>query len=236
MRALVLLGLFAVGCVASRERGGRDLAGVDDRDLSVDDGDLAGVSVDLRAAKDGGGAGDMVKQLDQKTDGDDLLASDLAFPSTDLQSAALVPGDTCADAPVLPLGVLITAQTTDDVSVHDDYHFWGQLDLGSSPCDSLTAFQYDGPDTVYKVDVPTGKTLRVQAQSQLGWDLTVALFTDCAMPAPSCVADADDALPIGNPEQVEYTNGTGSTQTVFVVVDGWDTPEKGSYTIQAVLQ
>ncbi len=236
MRALHLLGLvgllgaFAPGCVESRERTNRDLAVVDDHDLSIDEGDLASPSVDLRAVKDGADVADLVKQVDQQASGD------LAFPSTDLQSAGLVPGDTCADAPVLPVGVLITSQTTDDSSVHDDYHFWGQFDLGSSPCDSLTAFQYDAPDTVYKVDVPTGKTLRVQAQSQLGWDLTVALFTDCAMPAPSCVADADDALPIGNPEEVEYTNSTGLTQTVFVVIDGWDTPEKGSYTIQAVLQ
>ena len=42
--------------------------------------------------------------------------------------------------------------------------------------------------------------------------------------------------PIGNPESVEHTNSSGATETIFVLIDGWDTTEKGAFTVQAELQ
>ena len=223
-----------VACAPERDRRGRDLS-VEEGDLAISqEGDLRRSDLAGPGNKDGALPTDLASSDAGGATEDLAAAGDLAFPQTDLRES-LVPGDTCLDAPLLPVGVVVEG-TSDDASFADDYHDWGKSDLGATPCNSVTAFQYDAVDAVYKVEVPAGKTLRVRAQSQLGWDLAVALFASCAAPAASCLVDADDALPIGNPESVEHTNSSGATETIFVLIDGWDTTEKGAFTVQAELQ
>lgn len=186
-----------------------DLDGVAD-DMAVPSADLFGV--------------DLV--------GADLARSDLVTTApSDMAGGGSTTGETCADPILLPLDELFDSETTEGFA--DDYHTWGSA--AAAACGNFGTFQYDAPDVVYAVEVPDGKTLTVVAQSQLGWDLAVAIFTDCGMPAQSCKDDADDALPSSDPELAEYTNTTGATQTVFVVVDGWDTPESGPFSIIATV-
>lgn len=221
---------------------------------SGDDPDLA------RAPRDLGSGGEedlrVVRDLKPGKDADttqpdlDSVADDMAVPSADLVGADLIgadlvsappsdmaggggstTGDTCADPILLPLDELFDSETTEGFA--DDYHTWSSA--AAVACDDFSAFQYDAPDVVYAVEVPNGKTLTVVAQSQLGWDLAIAIFTDCGMPPQSCKDDADAALPKSDPELAEYTNSTGATQTVFVVVDGWDTPETGPFSIIATV-
>lgn len=207
----------------------------------------------------GGGGADAGRDPELSWDGLDLLKvpdagtvvpSDLA--STDLSGADLRPpadmtkppdlytpppdggvpvngGETCANAPFLPAGVLV--QNQDTTGMLNDY------DYGVSPstaCAGPFGYTYDGPDGVYRFSIPAGKTLTVVlTKSNLPkvWDPALGIVTNCSSPGPSCVSGSDNLS--GSTETVSYKNTGAAALPVWIIVDGYLTSEYGKYSIRA---
>jgi hypothetical protein len=80
-----------------------------------------------------------------------------------------------------------------------------------------------GADRVYRVSVPNGERLVVSAAPSENWDATLSLSlasAECGGSSAACVAGVDNGAR-GSSETVNWTNTTGSTQLVNVIVDGF---------------
>lgn len=145
---------------------------------------------------------------------------------------ASVGNDTCAQAVTLVDGVAANG----DTSLATDTY---QVDVGLSlVCDnnsSLGTYTYDGYDVAYTITVPDTKKLTVVVDPTGSWDPAVAIVTTCASVGPTCLGGADEGFS-SDPETADYTNTTGSAQTVFVIVDSYSTSSHGPFTIKATLQ
>ena len=140
--------------------------------------------------------------------------------------------DTCAVAVTLVDGVSASGSTN---NATDDYHVETNI---SSVCDnnsSLGIYSYDGFDVAYTISVPNTKKLTVVVTPDNTWDPAVAIVTSCASVGPTCLGGADEGFD-GDPETADYTNNTGSPQTVFIIVDSYDVGVHGPFTIKASLQ
>jgi hypothetical protein len=160
--------------------------------------------------------------------GADLSAAtppDMAIPpGSDLAGVDLTPNtpttpDTCAQALALTAPTMLMDEDTSALA--DDFHFGNNT---SAACSAAVggAIPYAGPDAVYKIDVPAGKTLSVTLLHHNlpnTWDSALALVTDCAHPDTSCVAARDDFHTFSANEDAMWTNGGGATQTVYIIVD-----------------
>jgi hypothetical protein len=120
------------------------------------------------------------------------------------------PGERCESAELLAAPVSLTGQTT--LGFANDY--------GGTEC---TGKGTGGPDRVYAVEVPDGAKLIVTVTPEDGrYDPALYLV---AAPASSCDASfrvclgGADAAGAGGAETVSYTNTTGGSRTVLIVVD-----------------
>ena len=132
------------------------------------------------------------------------------------QSACVAPppGDTCADAVgVDSLPFTDVGSTTD---AFDSYPALGNLcqDAGLS----------GGPDVVYTLTASASEEVRITL-SDVDFDATLYVVTDCAEPVASCVGGADSLDEISL--DVALLAGT----TYYIVVDGTDELEAGAYTL-----
>lgn len=245
-RQYLLVGLvFLVGCAsASRRRGGGDdsvdlaLAPVTDDALDLaappdlgrsPERDLASglVGVDLAGRDLSSTPADLASPRDMTTAPRDMTP----LPSGDMAGVVVNAADTCANAPLLPLGVDVGDQDTTPLS--DDY------DVGNNPstaCSVFDSFAYDGNDGAYRVVIPAGKTLTVtMTHSNLPttWDPALALVTDCANVGPSCLAGSDQVT--GNVETVTYRNAGSSPLTVYVIIEAYNPDQYGRYSLRADL-
>lgn len=133
-------------------------------------------------------------------------------------------GDTCAN-PITIAGSGIVMGTT--VTARGDYA------PSSSPCKPG-----DGPELVYRLNVPAGHRLDVTATPLTRFDLVLNLVTDAAACAGAtgmqCLRGAD-AAGAQLAERVSYTN-TGAAQQVLLVVDGYDTGDVGPFSLDVTIQ
>ena len=118
------------------------------------------------------------------------------------------PGDTCYDAPTLIAGAAAIALSGDVSTYTDDYTY-----PGAASCQ-----YHSGPDVVYSVGIPAGKTLTATVTNTLGDTFYVNLVTgtaaSCGTNLP-CVTNAASSTAA----TITYTNATGAAQTGFVIID-----------------
>ncbi len=125
-------------------------------------------------------------------------------------SACRIEGDTCAD----PISV------TGDVTLSGDTrNFTNDYTNTSTYNGCTTSGVQNAADVAYKVTLLAGQTLDVSLSLPGSrWDAHIAITSDCAS-AAACIVHGDD------PEEATYTNTTGATQDVFLLVDGWGSGE-----------
>lgn len=214
-------------------------------DVSVKDSSTpkdSGGGKDAEAKKDSGGDDATLADsstdadLDATTDAGDagVDAADAMADASDGSVVVLDGGtgnDTCLLAIGLSSGVPVSGDTT---SATDDYDVNVNI---SNVCDQtdLSFYQFDGRDVAYSISVPTGKTLTAVVAPTTQWDPALALVTDCSNIGPTCVG-GDDFNGSGDPETGTYTNNTGQTQTIFIVVDAYSSSEYGPFTLNATVQ
>jgi len=161
----------------------------------------------------------------------DLATSpDLGKPAT--PGGGTVGGETCADAYTLSSGVAVNGDTTG----HTDNYEIGSTNSSAVCTPDLGDFTYDGPDVVYKILVPKTKTVSVvltKSNLPTVWDAALAIVTDCAAAAASCVGGSDAVS--GNTESASYTNNTAADRTVFIVVDSYLSSEYGVFSLVATV-
>ena len=118
-------------------------------------------------------------------------------------------GDICEDATSIPNGEFtFTASTT---GMDDDYAVYG--------------YGEDAPDGVFGFTLPHNAIFTCQFDI-VGADLVIALVTDCSDPDGSCVDFSDD-----DPEYIDYTNGTGDSQLIYLIVDGYGEGDQGGFVM-----
>lgn len=146
--------------------------------------------------------------------------------SVSFDGGGLMGGDTCTNAvPVTGSVIAITSTTT---GLGSDYVFTSG-DMGCATTSSVSM----APDAVYAVPVPAGEIITASVTTT--WDavinLIVAPETNCGdepdggagLGAKTCVAGSDVAT--AGTDTTSWTNTTGATVTVYVVIDGWSAGE-----------
>lgn len=161
-------------------------------------------------------------------------ASDAAVDANDGGIVVLDGGtsnDTCQMAVGLTSGVPVSGDTT---NATDNYDVNVSLSNVCSLTD-LSFYQFDGNDLAYTISVPNGKTLTVTVTPTTSWDPALALVSDCSNIGPTCLG-GDDFNGSGDPETGTHTNTSGQTETIYIVVDSYDSSEYGPFTLSAVVQ
>lgn len=138
-------------------------------------------------------------------------------------------GDSCQSPRLLTFGVPVQSTTTGRPN-----------GFGIAQANGCRATQASG-DVVYRVDVPAGAAAVVTATGT--WDIVMNVVqspaTNCGTQLGgqtqniTCVAAAD-ALASGN-ETVTLTNATSNPVTYFVILDGYQTNQAGTFTLSAEL-
>lgn len=161
------------------------------------------------------------------------------FDATDEGSYTLAvalgvpPGDTCSSAEVVTLtaGMATVAGTTTAAA--------GYVNDYEPPTTCTDGFGEDGNDHVHVVTVPMTQTLTAVATPTGGWDCGLYLI---AGPAASCGAnpivclDGADMGGTNGAETVTYTNSTGASVDVMIVVDSYLPSEQGAYSLAVTVQ
>ncbi len=147
-----------------------------------------------------------------------VIYNGTAYLSSVLEVAVDAPvGDTCGDPIVVPIG--------GEIYMGSNAAFSNNYDSEVSDC---TGFASEGPDVVYEVFVGAGQDLDAILDVALGasfTDWSIWLSDDCASNA--CLVGEDG----GNPEELSYTNGTGTDQTIYLIVDGYSPTSIGDYEL-----
>ena len=131
-----------------------------------------------------------------------------------LNQAACPPvNDTCATA--IDLGSETSPLSSSTVGANND---------NLVVCNTGGNVPSTHPDSYYSIVVPSGSTLNI-AQTVNGYDsANVVFYGSCA--APTQIACFDDP----DTTEVEWSNTTGSPQTVYWVQDGWS--GAGTFTLE----
>jgi hypothetical protein len=95
-----------------------------------------------------------------------------------------------------------TAGANDDAQLPDGNQCTGHATIGSG-------------DVVYRLTLEPRRTYFVEAVPERGWDLSLFVVDDCAMPNATCRVGHDGALT----ERVEFAGGAAE-ETVTIIVDG----------------
>ena len=126
--------------------------------------------------------------------------------------------DTCADAEIIPTGAYsIDSSTT---SAAGDY---------SPTLSTCTGYGAAGNDLVYVICLGDGETFDVTMTA--GFDDSIYLVLDCEDIDGTCVAGAD-AYPSGS--TFTYTNASGSSLQLYLIVDGYGSTNNGDFNIAGV--
>jgi hypothetical protein len=134
-----------------------------------------------------------------------------------LQTPGVILGsETCSGPIMLPFpplnsSVIRTGNTTGA---------FNDVDSTTTSCPFLK-----GPDQVYAVTVPAGKTLTVKAAPATMWDISVAIMNplSCSATASVCLSPDGDSNESGRSETVNYANSTAVDQTINIVIDSFFT-------------
>lgn len=149
-------------------------------------------------------------------------------------SAVPGPGNSCGTVTALTGAGMVTNDTSTNANAFD------VTQNGVPVCvdvfnDGAEAYNLPAPDYVYSISVPAGQTLTATVMPSGNWDSAVAIVTNCASASMSCVAAGDQGLEAAA-DNASYTNSGAQPVTVFIIVDGWDTDQKGSFTLTTTLQ
>lgn len=139
--------------------------------------------------------------------------------------------DTCQLATVVQSGVMVSGDTT---NANNDYDVNANISLVCDLTD-LSFYTFDGNDVAYTISVPSGKTLTATVTPTTAWDPAIAIVSDCGNAGPTCLG-GDDFNGVSSPETGTYTNSSGQTKTVFILVDSYSTSEYGPFTLTATVQ
>jgi cysteine-rich repeat protein len=120
-------------------------------------------------------------------------------------------GNTCATAQHVTVGTYTGSLRGTDgyTNMYNNY---------AAPCSTSNTV---GNDRVYAIEVPNNHQLSASYAST-GYDGVLVLSSSCDALTSQCLARVDDAN-VGGIETRSYTNNSGATQTVFVVLDAWST-------------
>ncbi len=126
------------------------------------------------------------------------------------------PGEMCVDAtapawtPAVGGGAVVQGETL--AGFHDDFNAGGNCAPHAAP----------GPDRVYRVTVPPGRT-HVTVSPAASWDALVSVMAapaaTCSAPERTCITGSDVSSAGGAPETVAISNTGASPRDYFVVVD-----------------
>ena len=123
----------------------------------------------------------------------------------------LVEGDTCGAPYPISGGAFEINSTTEGMA--NDYEMTNYHPEGS-------------PDVVYGITLPAGANFSCDLEGY-GVDFVLCLVTDCSDPEGSLVVFSDN-----DPEFIDYTNETGASQDLFLILDGFEALDSsGSYTL-----
>lgn len=116
----------------------------------------------------------------------------------------------------------------------------GQMSTGmANNYGGTTCLGYDspGPDHVYSISVPAGQVLTVTVTPDVATDFdSVVMLVDSLASCtadPTCVAGADRTA--SGAETTTYTNETAAAVTLYIIVDGYDVTDFGTYTLTTAL-
>lgn len=135
-------------------------------------------------------------------------------------------GDPCAQA--LDLDPLFESDAGTSVTLYGSTASFANDLEPPSMCTSN--YTQRGPDAVYRVTVPAGKTLKATLRPD-GWDGSLYILSACDNAA--CVSGRDSADSAGA-ENVSHMPATPGPY--YVVVDGWQPSAKGCYTLEVALE
>lgn len=148
--------------------------------------------------------------------------------STRAPAAPLPANDACADAELVTLGTEPVTVTGSTRRALDDLAPSACVPAGTS-----TPLDVDGPDVVYAVDVPAGRTLRA-VLTPSAFDGAIYVLDGCG--ANSCIAGADGSFLAGGTESLAATNGGTDTVRWLVVVDAWRATATGTFELALTLE
>lgn len=134
-------------------------------------------------------------------------------------------GESCADPKVLsPSGSTMLTLAGETLSGFAN-------DYGAGTTCSGTA----GPDRVYAIDVPANQRLTVSAKPA-SWDLSLNIqdSATCGVTPRVCMLGTD-AGSSGTAETLKYTNTTGATKSLRVVVESYSSSTFGDYDLSVQL-
>ncbi len=132
--------------------------------------------------------------------------------------------DTCAQPPdittaaMAATGVTLTGSTAG---------FANDIAMPNNTC---TGYPTAGPDAIYALDLPAGRTITATAAGS--WDIALMLVTPCST-TPTCLRGDDNGLS-GVTESVTYA--TPAAGRVYVVVDGYNASANGAYSLTVRVQ
>ncbi|MBL9038963.1 MAG: hypothetical protein JNG84_10640 [Archangium sp.] len=131
----------------------------------------------------------------------------------------------CTAPEVLAAAGMVTANTTGTTSNYEFADVGGCVGVASE----------GAPDRVYRISVPANNTLRVVADAT--WDITLNIIAspvaNCTNATPTCVGSADTGAS-GN-ETAAYVNSTNAAVDAYIMVDGFDRTDFGSFTLTTTL-
>lgn len=135
--------------------------------------------------------------------------------------------DACADAEPVALGetpVEVTGSTRRALADHAP----ADCRAGGAP------LELGGPDVVYAVQVPAGRTLVATLTPSADFDAALYVVDGCD--AQACVVAADASYQSGGVETVRATNAAGAPVLWHVVVDSWQAQASGEFTLRLELE
>lgn len=187
-------------CIDSSDVGGTGQADIAFYDNTSGTAVVVAIIVDNYSSSDIGGGFDLVARL------------------TPIPTA----GDTCGAPTVIgATGGTLTPETL--VGYDDNY----------TSTDSDGCFSMRGSDHVYSITVMNGQTLTVSVAPFGTWDpslnIIVGDVSSCGADPLTC-AQYSDSGGEGAPDSLNYDNASGSDQTVFIVIDSYDS-RQGTYTL-----
>src|SRR5205085_2769326 len=114
-------------------------------------------------------------------------------------------------------------------------NYFNEISTPGSPA-SCGGFSMLGADKFYSLTVPAGQTLTVNVMPATGFDPGIYLLPSCASTVTSCLAGAD-VNASGGIETFVYTNSSGASQNLILVVDRFSNSSPGgSYSMTVNIQ
>jgi len=195
------------GAAGESGSGGSDAGGA-----AGDDGNAGAAGSGSGGAPGGGNGGESGDDAGGSSNHVGGAGGDNGGAGSGGEGPVAVIGDECAHPLPLGEGSEIAGSLASDGIDHD-------YDI--DPCLEGTHLS-GGPDVVYRLDLPTATTLTVTIHPSDALDamlfLQIAQGPTCNL--ESCLGAAENGGP-GEDETVAYTNLSGFTQTVYVIVDSF---------------